>query len=388
MNEGIQTRHRGTCATRQGGRCNCRPGYRATVFDRRSGARATRTFPTLAEARRWRNDTYRELEAGLRTASRGRTVLEAAEQLLDGMRERIVLTRSGDPYKPSAIRAYETALRRHLLPTLGATRLGDLRRADVQRLADAMLGACASPSTIRNALMPLRVICRRAIQDGELATSPCSHLRLPAVRSTRDRITSVDEMQALLAALPDDLQALYGTAFYAGLRRGELRALRWADVDLAGRRLTVRKGMDDTGILIDPKSRRGARTIPIVEPLAELLAELRDRSDTRPQRHVFFGHRAFTSSTVRRRAHDRWTDANLNPIKLHECRHTFVSILIASGVNAKAISTFCGHSSIQVTFDLYGKLMPGSEDEMLARVESYLGDCTTDRTTHRENPHG
>ncbi len=146
--------------------------------------------------------------------------------------------------------------------------------------------------------------------------------------------------------------------------------------------------MDDTGILIDPKSRRSARTIPIVEPLAELLADLRDRSDTRPQRHVFFGRRAFTSSTVRRRARDRWTDASLDPIRLHECRHTFVSILIASGVNAKAISTFCGHSSIQVTFDLYGKLMPGSEDEMLARVESYLGDCTTDRTTDRENPHG
>lgn len=212
MSEGIQTRHRRTCATNNGSRCNCRPGYRAIVFDRRSGSRVTRTFPTLAEARRWRNDTYRELEAGLRTASRGRTVIEAAEQLIDGMREGVVLTRSGDPYKPSAIRAYETALRRHLLPTLGATRLGDLRRADVQRLADAMLAAGASPSTIRNAVMPLRVICRRAIQDGELATSPCSHLRLPAVRSTRDRIASVDEMQALLAALPDDLQALYGTA--------------------------------------------------------------------------------------------------------------------------------------------------------------------------------
>ncbi len=109
MSEGIQTRHRRTCATNNGSRCNCRPGYRAIVFDRRSGSRVTRTFPTLAEARRWRNDTYRELEAGLRTASRGRTVIEAAEQLIDGMREGVVLTRSGDPYKPSAIRAYETA---------------------------------------------------------------------------------------------------------------------------------------------------------------------------------------------------------------------------------------------------------------------------------------
>jgi integrase len=56
-----------------------------------------------------------------------------------------------------------------------------------------------------------------------------------------------------------------------------------------------------------------------------------------------------------------------------ERRHTYASILIAAGLNAKAITTYLGHASIQTTFDLYGHLMPGNENEAVALVDAYLG---------------
>jgi integrase len=69
--------------------------------------------------------------------------------------------------------------------------------------------------------------------------------------------------------------------------------------------------------------------------------------------------------------------AGLEPIGLHECRHTFASLLIAAGVNAKAITAY-GHASIQTTFDLYGHLMPGSEEEAVALIDAYLERAATD----------
>ena len=65
---------------------------------------------------------------------------------------------------------------------------------------------------------------------------------------------------------------------------------------------------------------------------------------------------------------------------LHECRHTFASILIAAGVNAKALSTYLGHNSIPITLDRYGHLMPGNEDEAVALVDAYL-ELATGSTT-------
>jgi integrase len=60
------------------------------------------------------------------------------------------------------------------------------------------------------------------------------------------------------------------------------------------------------------------------------------------------------------------------PVVLHECRHTFASLMIAAGVNAKALSTYMGHAGIQITLDLYGHLMPGNESEAAAQLDAYL----------------
>jgi integrase len=85
----------------------------------------------------------------------------------------------------------------------------------------------------------------------------------------------------------------------------------------------------------------------------------------------------FTPTAVRKRALTDWRRVGLEPIGLHECRHTFASLLIAAGVNAKAITSYLGHASIQTTFDLYGHLMPGNEEESVALVDAYLERADT-----------
>jgi integrase len=82
-------------------------------------------------------------------------------------------------------------------------------------------------------------------------------------------------------------------------------------------------------------------------------------------------------STINARAAKAWETAKLAPIGLHEARHTCASILIAAGVNAKALSTYLGHGSIQITYDRYGHLMPGNEDEAATLIDAYLTRADT-----------
>ncbi|HMS62214.1 MAG TPA: tyrosine-type recombinase/integrase [Solirubrobacteraceae bacterium] len=78
-----------------------------------------------------------------------------------------------------------------------------------------------------------------------------------------------------------------------------------------------------------------------------------------------------------------WTDAELKPIDLHTARHTFASLMIAAGVNAKALSDFMGHSSIKVTFDLYGHLMPGAAEGAASLLGVYMqSERNRARTAH------
>lgn len=374
---GIEVRHQRDCAhDGDGGACTCRPSFRASVWDARDRRLIRKTFPTLAAAKGWRIDAAGALRRGELRGERGPTLREAGKAWLEGARTGSVRNRSGDRYKPSVIRGYEQALRLRLLPELGSVRLGELRRADVQLLVDVLLGAGHHPSTIRNTLLPLRAICRRAVARGEITVNPTTGLELPAVRGRRDRIASPDEAARLLAALRQD-RALWATALYAGLRRGELQALRWEDVDLKRGRIDVRRSWDAKEGPVEPKSKAGRRVVPVPRVLrAELVQH---RSGCAWATGLVFGRspaEAFVPRSVSRRAQRAWQKADLERISLHECRHTFASFMIAAGVNAKALSTYMGHASVTITFDRYGHLMPGNEAEAARLLDDYLTAAT------------
>src|SRR5215213_4466941 len=90
------------------------------------------------------------------------------------------------------------------------------------------------------------------------------------------------------------------------------------------------------------------------------------------------------SDLVTRRARTAWREAGLEPIGLHECRHTYAAFMIAAGVNAKSLSAYMGHSSIVVTLDRYGHLMPGDELEAAALLSRFLepGERSGSRESH------
>jgi integrase len=320
-------------------------------------------------------------DGGLRVPS-ATTFREAAELWLREASRGAIRTKSGDPYKPSALRGYEQALRLRLLPSLAAHRIADITRADLQRLVSDWQEAGLSPSSIRNTINAVRAIYRNAdlLVDGAIPPSPTIGLRLPAVRGRRERIASPDEATRLLRALPREDRALWATALYAGLRLGELRALDWEHVALAAGTIRVERSIDPKAGFVEPKSRAGRRRVPIPSVLREALIEHKLLTDR--DRGFVFGRSddaPFSASTVNLRAARAWEAGGLEPIGLHECRHTCASYFIAAGINAKTLSTFLGHASITTTLDRYGHLFPGSEAEAAGLLDAYLARADTAR---------
>lgn len=366
--EGIYVRHAKSCT---GKRCNCQPTYQAHVWSNRDAKRIRRSFKSLSAAKQWRREALTALDRGMLRAPSPQTLREASEAWLEAARNGEVRNRSHDPYKPSAIRGYADALRLRVLPALGDRRFTEIRRTDMQDLADKLVSEGHAPSTVSCTFTPLRSMYRRAANRGEVAVNPCDGIDLPAIRGGRDRIADPEEAAALLAALPPEDRPVWATAMYAGLRRGELLALRWEDVDLVAGIITVARSWDMVHGPIKPKSVKGTRKVPIASALRALLVEHRLRTGG----HGFvFGSEVspFRPDVIRGRADSAWTTAKLKRITLHECRHTFASLMIAAGVNAKALSTYMGHANIAITMDRYGHLMPGNEAEAAELLDSYL----------------
>lgn len=387
MAEGIRKRHSKGCSARDGGRCNCKAGWEASIYLAREGRKLRRTFARESEARSWRADAQVAAKAQTLNAPSQITVEQAAWLWLEAACGGTIRDRSGQVYKPGTLREYRRSVEQRLLAVFGSTRLSDVSRREVQSFVDAMLAEGKAPSTIANTLNPLQAIYRHAVRREVVAVNPTRELDMPADRGRRERIASMAEAKRLLKSLPDVDRPIWATAFYAGLRRGELLALRVSDVDLARSEISVQRSWDQYEGPVAPKSRAGLRTVPILGVLRPCLVCLTKR----PGPHLLFGRAAdvpFAAKTINERSRRAWSIANdreqataeyeerepslLRPITLHECRHTFASLLIDAGVNAKAIQEFMGHATIEETFMRYGHLMPGARDQTRALVDAYM----------------
>src|SRR5439155_25278039 len=144
----IEIRHEVRCTAKQGKRWKCSPSYRVEVYSAIDGRRVYKAFRSLAEAKAWRAEARVAVRRGTLSAAAAPTLREASEAWLAGAESGSVRNRSGDVYKPSAIRGYEQALRLRVLPVFGAARLSDVRRGDLQALIDRLLANGHEPSTI------------------------------------------------------------------------------------------------------------------------------------------------------------------------------------------------------------------------------------------------
>jgi integrase len=388
---GITTRHNRTCASRSGGRCNCDPSYEAWVYSKRDKKKLRRSFPTRAAARGWRTDALKAVKDKRLRAPTSQTLRQEVDEWLAGAREGRILNKRNERYKPAVLRGYESALRLRVLPALGDRKLADIDLADLLDLKEQLLGAGHSGSTIRNSFVPVQALYRRARRNGVVPINPAVDLDLPTA-GRRDRAATPGQASKILNLLPELEAALWATAFYAGLRRGELRGLRVRDVDFDSAAISVEQAWDIKEGPIAPKSRAGTRTVFLLEALRPFLEPLRDRWSN--QDGLFFGpsaERAFEPRAVDRKARraikavndkrqEEAAEVETQPALVewfgfHEARHSFSTWLDAAGVSETRADRYMGHSAPGVA-GRYRHLLPGQISEDAKRVDEYLAGAS------------
>jgi integrase len=289
--------------------------------------------------------------------------------------------------KLSTVQSYEGILRFHLLPAFGSARLDGISRTKIKSyLAELTKPEDRAKNTARNILAALRALLNHAVEDGLIDQNPASRLgrfNLAKGRGRKVEFLTRDEASRFLETAKEirsQRHPLFLTAVRAGLRLGELVALEWDDIQFgadeedANRFLMVRHNLV-RGQVTSPKGRK-ARRVDLSRDLRRTLMELRDSRTLQAIEKGQFDEGGqpkipkvvFPSRTGRylngtnlyhRDFLPCLQAAGLRRVTFHALRHTFASLLIQKGASLAYVREQMGHSSIQVTVDTYGHLIPG-----------------------------
>lgn len=321
-----------------------------------AGRQVTRTLgpATLPkrEAERLLRDFLAEVAETPPARADGLTVGEVADRYL-----RHVETVRGR--KRSTVEGYSIILRAHLVPALGRLAADRLSAEDVTRYMTGKLRSGLSRQSVVNHLALLHGVMQHAVKRGWARANVVALVDRPQQAQTDPEIRFLDEAEeaALLRAVPaDDLgdveRVLYAVAVEAGLRQGELLALRWRDVDWSAGLIRVRRAFV-RGEFTTPKSRRSSRAVPMHDGLAALLERHFQASGWQADDDLVFAHPLLGSvldgSKLRRRFRAAVKAAGLRHVRFHDLRHTYGTRMAGAGCPMRALQEFLGHRSPSTT---------------------------------------
>ncbi len=260
--------------------------------------------------------------------------------------------------KPSTVQDYRCILNAHLIPYFSTRDITRITPDDVIRYMDAK--RALAQKTVSNHLNFAHGIFEYAADRGWIRTNPVASVKRPRQLGADPdiRFLEVSELDALLRAIPDDKLGtvelpLYLTAALAGLRQGELIALRWRDVDWTTGLIRVRRSIT-RGKLGAPKSKRSSRAIPMADRVAGELERHFQRSAFQDADDLVFCHPhtggPYDPSKMRHRFKSARDDAGLrDDVRFHDLRHTFGTRMAAVGAPLRFIQEWMGHRSAQTT---------------------------------------
>jgi integrase len=280
----------------------------------------------------------------------------------------------GPRLRPSTLSSYRETLRLHILPTLGRMNLRSLTPTHVRTLLANKAADGLGRRSAQIIHSTLRTMLSEAMREELIERNVATVVRPPSIEQVEVQPWSTAEASRFLATSADHrLHALFAVGVALGLRKGELLALRWDDVDLHGGVVHVRQNVQrlpEVGLVFGPpKSNKSRRTIPLPAASAKVL---RTHRANQAAESLAVGPGwvesglVFTSAVgtvIEPRNLNRFFDeliakAGVRRIRFHDLRHTCASLLLAQNVPARIVMEILGHSQLAMTTDLYSHVMP------------------------------
>lgn len=322
----------------------------------------SRTFAKKVDAIAFANSVESDIDRGtyLDPAKGKETVAEWAEEWFATIRH----------LKPKTQEGYQGLLRKHIVPRLGRRSLAEVRPIDIRRVISEMIDEGYSASRVRQVRQVLGMLFAAAVENRAIASSPVTGVKIPREEKREMSILTADQVSQVAEAVPARYRALVYLLAYCGLRWGEAVALRRGRVNILRSRLEVKESVSETatGLHYGPTKTYQARSVAIPEFLKDMLADHLDNYVEEGRDALVFTTENGTplrNNNWRPRVYDpALEEAGLPKIRIHDLRHTCATLLIAQGAHAKAIQRHLGHSSIQITFDTYGHLLPDEQDRV------------------------
>lgn len=279
--------------------------------------------------------------------------------------------------KPSSVRIYEFNLDKYVLPTLGSLRLCEVNRATIQHLLLALKHKGYASSTLRSIRVSIAKVLHTAVESGYLERNPAHGIQIGwGEPKKRRRVPEPEQMQKLLRRLPEPCRTVVLTAVLAGLRIGEILALRWSRLDFLRRSIEVSETYSD-GQFGTPKTRSSERVIPMSSALRQVLESHRTTCTWRePEDLVFCTNKRtpLSPKNLYNRALAPTCDelVGLPRISWHSFRHANGTWIGEVGESVKTVQAILGHSDLETTLNIYMHAIPDSQRRAVERVAGVL----------------
>jgi integrase len=278
-------------------------------------------------------------------------------------------------YKHSTQKNHRHVAEKHLVPLFGDRQISDITRQEVQAYIARLTGAGYAPKTIDHIHDVFSAVLRTAVKWGHLRDNPARDVNLPALKTVRPKwVLTTHQAAQVLAALPPLGRTMVGLAMLSGLRRGELFALRWRDLDEQDRTLTVREAVYE-GRFDTPKTQASVRQIPLSDAALQLVAEWRVRSKAEPDALVFStwsGKPISPNNVLRQQVFPACEALGLKRVTWLTLRRTYSSWAHEKGVPGKVVAQLMGHVKVDTTLNIYTQVVDGALRAAADKVGSEL----------------